>query len=53
MPDNGHANDEYSGLWEKVQTPGKVIYVATGKEAGLSLARERTYQSTNSGTGYP
>ena len=39
------ANDEYSGLSEKVQMPGKLIYVATGKEAGLSLAQVKTYKN--------
>lgn len=38
------ANDEYSGLSEKVQMPGKRIYVATGKLAGLSLTQLETYK---------
>lgn len=43
-PDGEWPNDEYSGLSEKVQMPGKLIYVATGKNAGLSLNQVQTYQ---------
>lgn len=44
MGDNQGANDEYSGLSEKVQMPGKLIYVATGKEAGLPLSAFQAYK---------
>ncbi|MBO0929753.1 hypothetical protein [Fibrella aquatilis] len=36
--------EEGSGLSDKVQMPGKIIYVATGKNAGLTLAQVRTYK---------
>lgn len=45
-PEKEWANEEYSGLSEKVQMPGKLIYVATGKEARLSLAMIQTYRDT-------
>lgn len=35
---------DYSGLSEKVQMPGKVIYVATGKDAGLSMQELLMYK---------
>ncbi|MBO0951063.1 hypothetical protein [Fibrella forsythiae] len=38
------ANDEYSGLSDKVQMPGKHIYVATGKLTGLTLAQVQSYK---------
>ncbi len=41
---------EYSGLSEKVQMPGKVINVATGKEAGLSLAEVQTFKDAGGKT---
>lgn len=44
MDEGPSANDEYSGLSEKVQMPGKRIYVATGKEAGLSIAELNHYK---------
>lgn len=45
MPaDTDWPNDEYSGLSEKVQMPGKVIYVATGREAMLTPAQLQTYR---------
>lgn len=43
VPDTDYPNDEYSGLSEKVQMPGKIIWIATGKAAGLSLEQVRTY----------
>ncbi|GAB3556923.1 hypothetical protein GCM10027577_45160 [Spirosoma fluminis] len=43
-PDQEWSNDEYSGLSEKVQMPGKRIYVATGKETGIPLAQVLTYR---------
>lgn len=43
MLDSQGANDEYSGLSEKVHMPGKIVYLATGKDARLTLAQVRTY----------
>ncbi len=50
MPNTEWANDEYSGLSEKLQMPGKVIYVATGKDAGLSLNQIQTYKDASGNT---
>lgn len=36
--------EQSSGLSEKVQMPGKIIYVSTGKQAALSLAALQTYR---------
>lgn len=44
MADEQWANDEYSGLSQKVQMPGKRIYVATGKDAGLPRTEILTYK---------
>ncbi len=35
---------EYCGLSEKVQMPGKILYVATGKDAGLPLSAFQAYR---------
>ncbi|GAB3700235.1 hypothetical protein GCM10027592_27020 [Spirosoma flavus] len=45
MADEPSANDEYSGLSEKVQMPGKRIYVATGKETGMIRSEILTYKN--------
>ncbi|MBD2705027.1 hypothetical protein IC229_30640 [Spirosoma sp. BT702] len=50
MADEVSANDEYSGLSEKVQMPGKRIYVATGKNAGLSRTEILMYKDKSGKT---
>lgn len=37
------SSEEYSGLSEKIQMQGKVIYVATGEQAGLSMSQLQGY----------
>lgn len=45
MSEGQGANDEYSGLSEKVLMPGKVIEVATGAQAGLSIRQLADYKN--------
>ncbi len=42
--------EQSSGLSEKVQMPGKVIHVATGKDAGLSLIDLQNYRDAGGKT---
>ncbi|MCY7357260.1 MAG: hypothetical protein LH609_07265 [Rudanella sp.] len=48
--DKNGPSEEYSGLSEKVQMPGKVIYVATGKDAGLPLSAFQAYKDKSGKT---
>jgi hypothetical protein len=48
--DSQYGAEEYSGLSEKIQMPGKIIFVAVGKNAGLSMQELLTYKELDGKT---